>query len=59
MKNTIGERIDILRKKGNYSYSALAIIIEGITGDGVRKAITRNSVTLYQIEVLCDKLNWG
>lgn len=58
MENTIGERIDILRRRGNYSYSALAKIIEGITGDGVRKAIKRNSVTLYQIEILCNKLNW-
>jgi len=55
---TIGERIDFLRKRSNLSYSALSEIVGGITGDGMRKSIVRNSVSLIQINTICDKLGW-
>ncbi len=55
---TIGERIDFLRKEAGLSFTDLAVIIEGITGDGVRKAIDRNSVKPNYINILCDKLKW-
>jgi|AntDeeMinimDraft_5_1070356.scaffolds.fasta_scaffold01858_17 hypothetical protein len=56
--DTIGERVDYLRKKSKYTYTALALIIEGITGDGVRKAITKNSISNYHINILSEKLGW-
>lgn len=55
---TTGERIDFLRKEAGLSFTDLAVIIEGITGDGVRKAVTRNSVKPNHINILCDKLKW-
>ncbi len=55
---TIGERVDFLRKKSNLSFSALADIVGGITGDGMRKSIVRNSVSIIQISAICDKLGW-
>jgi phage repressor protein C with HTH and peptisase S24 domain len=55
---TIGERIDLLRRKSNLSYSALADVVGGITGDGMRKSITRDSVSLLHINTMCEKLGW-
>lgn len=40
------------------SYSALAEIITGITGDGIRKAITRNSLSFFSVNFICEKLHW-
>ncbi len=59
---TIGERVDFVRKEQGLSYQALADIIGGISGDGVRKAISRNTVKGYYINIISDKLginkNW-
>lgn len=55
---TIGSKVDFLRKKSNLSYSALAEIVTGITGDGMRKCIVRDSVSLIHINTMCEKLGW-
>ncbi len=56
--DTIGKRIDYLRKNHGLSYTALAVIIEDITGDGLRKKIVNNSLSLYQIDAIVKKLGW-
>lgn len=55
---TTGEKVDNLRKKENLSYSKLASIVGGIKGDGMRKAIIRNSISLAHINILHEKLGW-
>lgn len=57
--NTIGERIDFLRKLSDKSYNDLAKIVTEITSDGIYKAIKADRVKEYQINTLCEKLGWN
>ncbi|WP_412464252.1 S24 family peptidase [Flavobacterium mekongense] len=56
--NTIGERIEYLRKKSGKSYNALALLIGSIKADGMRKAILDNYISEYQYTILAEKLGW-
>jgi hypothetical protein len=56
---TIGDRIEFLRRQSRKSYNDLALIIKGITADGVNKAIKRNSINDHQIDLLCEELDWN
>ncbi|MDW5288707.1 hypothetical protein [Formosa sp. PL04] len=56
--NTIGERVEFLRKHEGLSYNDLARNLESITADGIRKAIVNDRVKAYHINMLHDKLGW-
>ncbi len=54
--DTIGERLDYIRKEKGKSYQALADLVGDISGDAIRKAIKRNNIKDYYINVLSEKL---
>ncbi|AUC15452.1 hypothetical protein BTO06_09995 [Tenacibaculum sp. SZ-18] len=54
--NTVGERLEFLRKQKGKSYQALADLIGGISGDAIRKAIQRNNVKDFYVNIISDKL---
>jgi transcriptional regulator with XRE-family HTH domain len=53
---TIGERIEHIKKQKGLSYRQLAEIIGDVTGDAIRKAINRNNVKEFYINKISDKL---
>lgn len=57
--DSIGDRVDYLRRKDKLSYNDLAIVIENITSDGVRKAIVNDRLKEEQIVILCKTYNWN
>ena len=54
--NTIGERIDYIRKELNYTYKELGELID-VSGDTLRMAVARNAVRPIYINGLVSKLN--
>jgi hypothetical protein len=57
--NSTGDRVDYLRRKDKLSYNDLAIVIENITSDGVRKAIVNNRLKEDQLDILTKTYNWS
>lgn len=54
--DTIGKRVDYVRKENGLSYEQLAALVGGIKGDAIRKAISRNTLKPMYINLISDKL---
>jgi transcriptional regulator with XRE-family HTH domain len=52
--NTIGNRLEYVRKQKGFTYSQLADLV-GITGDAIRIAVKRDKVKDYYINVFSEK----
>jgi hypothetical protein len=57
--NSLGERVDYLRRKDKLSYNDLALVLEGITSDGVRKAIVNDRLKEDQLDILSKTYHWN
>ena len=57
--DSIRERIDYLRRKDKLSYNDLALVLQGITSDGVRKAIVNERLKEEQLLVLSKTYHWN
>lgn len=55
--DTIGERIEFVRKKRGLSYPKMAMLIGTVKGDALRKAIKSDSVKEYYVTLISNKLN--
>lgn len=59
---TKGQRIEHIKNQKGLSYNQLASLIGNVSGDAIRKAIQRDNLKEYYINILSDKLginkNW-